>query len=89
MTGSDGFTTGPLVGGPFIEGDHTPLSVHKAFYETICPHPTVVDTKPIRDAIDDSKASAVTILHAWVEYLSSIDDPCVEIGRHSDRIFDY
>ena len=80
---------GPLVGGPFIQGSAAPSSIHKKFYDRICPHPTIVDTKLVHDMINDDHASALTILNTWSEYLSSIEDPCVEIARHADRIFDY
>ena len=71
------------------EGDHTPLAVHMHFFKKICPNPTVVDTQVVWDQIGDSQVSANTILFHWVEYLNRIEDPCVEIARYSERIFDY
>ncbi|KIP04154.1 hypothetical protein PHLGIDRAFT_25752 [Phlebiopsis gigantea 11061_1 CR5-6] len=81
--------SGPLIGGPFVLGDETPLSVHKEYFDEICPHPTIVDTRIVAQLIGDDQASAKRILDAWTGYLRGIDDPCVEIARDSDRIFDY
>ena len=71
------------------EGDHTPLSVHMDFFRRICPNPTVVDTQVVWDKIANGQASALSILANWVDHLKNIDDPCVEISRYSERIFDY
>ena len=78
-----------MIGGPFLQDDTTPLAIHKQFFERICPQPTILDTEIVRRRINNDKASALTILNAWVDYIKSIEDPCVEIGRHADRVFDY
>lgn len=80
---------GPLIGGPFVLGDETPLSVHKMYFDEICPYPKIVDTRVVAQMIGDDQASAKKILDTWAEYLRGIDEPCVEIARDSDRIFDY
>lgn len=72
-----------------MQGDNTPLAVHKKFYDQICPRPTIVDTQDVIRRMADDRPSAKKILDYWAEYLRIIDDPCVEVGRHAERIFDY
>ena len=80
---------GPLIGGPFVLDDTTPRSVHKKYFDEICPYPKIVETQTVAHLMRDSQPSAKKILDTWAEYLRKIDEPCVEIARESDRIFDY
>jgi hypothetical protein len=80
---------GPIIGGAFVEGDLTPLSIHKQFFDEICPHPRIITAEAIWEIINDKTASALTIHNTWKTYLQGINDPCVEVARDSDRIFDY
>ena len=45
-------------------------------------------TTDIQRMINDNQASAATILKTWVDYLATVDQPCVQIDGGSDRIFD-
>lgn len=76
---------GPMVGGRFPDGDHTPRAISKKHWDRICPNPTIVDTKEVY-AIHGDGASAVAIIETWRDYLAGIDDPCVEVSA-SGSIF--
>ena len=45
-------------------------------------------TPDVRRIINNDQASALTILNTWVDYLSRIDEPCLQIDGGVDRIFD-
>lgn len=83
------YISGPIIGGPFVEGDRTPLSVHKKYFDEVCPFPKIVETQAVAHLMRDEHPSAKKILDTWSEYLRDIDEPCVEIAREADRIFDY
>ncbi|EKM50148.1 uncharacterized protein PHACADRAFT_200992 [Phanerochaete carnosa HHB-10118-sp] len=78
--------SGPIVGGPFADDDTTPRAIAKAHWEKICPNPIKINGEEVR-AIHGSGADATRIEEAWLEYLSKIDDPCVEVPESSGSIF--
>lgn len=80
--------SGPLIGGAFVEGDRTPLAVHKQYFNRICPEPTIVEPERVTELMRPHP-TALEILETWTEYLKNIDDPCVEVARYSDRIFEF
>lgn len=45
-------------------------------------------TYDLKKIIDNDQATAGTILSTWVEYLSTIDQPCVQIDGGVERVFD-
>ena len=45
-------------------------------------------TQDVKRIIGDDNASGLTILNAWVEHLSKIDEPCLQIDGGIERIFD-
>lgn len=77
---------GPIVGGPFPDGDATPRAIAKAHWDKICPNPTLIDGEEVR-RIHGPGATSVQIERAWLDYLSKIDDPCVEVPESSGNIF--
>ena len=66
------------MGGPWAEGDSTPRSIAKAYFDKICPRPTKIHAKTLHK-IHGQGANALEIEQTWLEYLSKIDDPCLEV----------
>lgn len=75
---------GPLAGGPFPLGDKTPRSVMKEYFDTVCPHPKLLDKEIVRATLP-SDYSAKTVMNAWLKLLKETPDNCVKID---DIIFD-
>lgn len=75
-----------MVGGNFADGDSTPRSVSKPHWHKICPKPYIVHSDKVR-AIHGDGASSQKIIDTWIKYLADIEDPCVEVDRHSGNIF--
>ncbi|KIJ67462.1 hypothetical protein HYDPIDRAFT_127451 [Hydnomerulius pinastri MD-312] len=74
---------GPIVGGELSEGDSAPRAVSEAFFHRICPNPTIVFPS---DVNYDGDATVETIIHNWVEYLNSIEDPCVQFSNEEWQV---
>ena len=77
---------GPIAGGPFANGDMTPRAIAKAHFRKICPNPTLINGQIVRD-IHGEGADAAKIEKTWLQYLATIEDPCVEIPEDSGNIF--
>lgn len=75
---------GPLAGGPFPPGDKTPRSVMKEHFDTICPHPKILDRNIVRATLPEDY-SAKTVMEGWLKLLAETPEGCVEID---DKIFD-
>ena len=71
------------MGGPFLDGDATPRAVTRAYFEKICPHPTLVREPDVREMYPPG-SSAVKIVETWRDHLATIDDPCVEVTREGN-----
>ena len=78
--------SGPIVGGPFLDGDDTPVAVGKDYWDQICPQKTVIRADEVRKLHGDG-ADARKIIDTWVNYVRNIEDPCLEVERHSGSIF--
>lgn len=76
--------SGPLAGGPFEQGDKTPKSVMKEYFDVVCPHPKLLDKHIVRATLPENY-SAKTVMDAWLKLLEETPDNCVEID---DKIFD-
>lgn len=79
---------GPIVGGPFPENDATLRAIHRKYWHQICPEPMTIWTQDVKKIINDDNASALNILKTWVDHLSKIDEPCLQIDGGVERIFD-
>ena len=77
--------TGPIVGGPY-ENDEVPRSVTKEHWDQICPNKTVVRADEVRK-LHGEGADARKITDTWVRYIKDIEDPCLEVERHSGSIY--
>lgn len=90
------YHAGPIIGGSFdpsyftdpllSEDESHPRFVSSEYYERVCAdQKTIINTAIIRDAVAswDGKAN----LEAWVEYLQSLPDRCVEFEMDASHIF--
>lgn len=78
--------SGPIVGGPFEDDDHTPRAVVKEYWDLICPNKTVIRADEVRK-LHSEGADARKITDTWVRYIQDIEDPCLEVERHSGSIY--
>lgn len=74
------------MGAPFDDGDPTPRAISKSRWDVICSSRTIIRTEDVRK-IHGEGATARKIIDTYVEYISKIDDPCIEIDRYSGSIF--
>ncbi|KAL7284994.1 hypothetical protein ACG7TL_000083 [Trametes sanguinea] len=79
---------GPIVGGPYPRGDHTPLSVHRDYFDHVCPQKTTFIREDISEIID-YKNSAKEIVDGWQHKLERVDEPCVQTAPNSGQIFNF
>ncbi|PSR92063.1 hypothetical protein PHLCEN_2v4779, partial [Hermanssonia centrifuga] len=78
--------SGPIVGGPFSDDDRTPRAVIKEYWDEICPNKTIVRADEIRK-LHGEGATAEKIITTYVDHFAKIEDPCLEVERHSGSIF--
>jgi hypothetical protein len=78
--------TGPIAGGPFLEGDDTPRAVSKSYFQKICPHPTVIRADKIFK-YRGGGTNALEVEETWLDYLRKVDDSCLEVAENSGNIF--
>ncbi|KII84728.1 hypothetical protein PLICRDRAFT_179075 [Plicaturopsis crispa FD-325 SS-3] len=76
----------PINGGPLPPDDNGPLSVSREYFNEVCPNRTIVSSNEVNDGM--SSPSAGLVYEQWLEKLSAIEDPCVEVDRNSNQIFD-
>lgn len=69
-----------------MEGDPTPQAVVKEYWDKICPQKTIIRADDMRK-LHGEGATAVHIIETWVNEIAKIDDPCLEVERHSGAIF--
>ncbi|KAI0340141.1 hypothetical protein BDW22DRAFT_1334794 [Trametopsis cervina] len=74
--------SGPMVGGPWPQGETADLSISKTRFDEICPEPYYIRAEWVNE-IHGPGASAQKVIDTWAEYLAKIDRPCVEIARGS------
>lgn len=79
---------GPLVGDPFPEGYIHPRAVRKEFFREICPQPEVINSSVVGIHFQENYPAAMEITNAWVDYLNTLDNPCIELNGWSPHIFD-
>ena len=79
---------GPVSGGPFLDDDQKLRAIAREYWHKICPEPMTVWTYDLKKIINNNEATAGTILKTWVDYFSTIDQPCVQIDGGVERIFD-
>lgn len=72
-------------------GDTTPRAVSKAFFNKVCPNPTLLQVADVNDdrMRFDEDVPASYIFEKWLEKINSIEDPCVEIESNNNAIFEY
>jgi hypothetical protein len=80
--------TGPINGGPFFQNDTQLRAIQRKHWHKICPEPITVWTQDIKKLYEHDDPSALTILNTWVDHLSKIDEPCVQIDGGTERVFD-
>jgi hypothetical protein len=70
---------GPLVGGPWEEGDTTPRSVSQEYWERICPvgERDIIHTGDIKPSLEE--ADGLTVFWRWAEVIRNISGRCVEV----------
>jgi len=78
---------GPVAGDPFPTHASSPPAVIPEFFDEVCPERTVIDCEAVNAPL--SRASAATILQAWLNLLDRTDDRCVEVKEFSGQIFDF
>ncbi|TFY81740.1 hypothetical protein EWM64_g2281 [Hericium alpestre] len=78
---------GPIAGDPFTFKEHVPPAVMKEYFDDICETKTVISTDEVNGQI--SSASAATVVQAWADKISSIDNNCIEIMKGGNQIFDF
>ena len=69
-----------------MDGDNTPVAVAKDYWDQICPEKTVIRADEVRK-LHGEGADARKIIDTWVNYVRNIEDPCLEVERHSGSIF--
>ena len=81
---------GPLVGGHWQDGDPTPRSVVKEFWDEICPEfgRVVIDPREV-DGNELGNIQASILVDKWLQKLSTIKSRCVEIDRDSLQMFSF
>lgn len=61
--------------------DNTPRAVSKAFFDKVCPNPSIIESTEVNDDHmrfhDDVPASF--IVEKWLDKINSIEDPCLQI----------
>jgi hypothetical protein len=70
-----------MVGGAMPPSDTTPRAVSKAFFDKVCPNPSVIQSSEVNDdhmRFDDD-VPASFIFEQWLEKINSIEDPCLRI----------
>ncbi|TCD63175.1 hypothetical protein EIP91_005872 [Steccherinum ochraceum] len=76
---------GPIVGGPFPGVDHSPRSVRKEYFDTVCPDPVKIKGN---DLIDTYVWGPTTILvEKWLERLELTNSKCIEVVEGSQQMF--
>ena len=70
---------GPIVGGPWEEGDRHPRSVREEWWPLVCPpeDTEVIDSDVAKGPIRE--ANGQEVLEHWVNVLNSVPKRCVEI----------
>lgn len=58
----------------------------KAYWDQICPNKTVIRADEIRK-LHGEGADARKIIDTYLDYIKKIEDPCLEVERHSGSIF--
>ncbi|KAF7965096.1 hypothetical protein HWV62_45727 [Athelia sp. TMB] len=83
--------TGPIVGEPWTSAPDVPRAVSKNYFFERCPeekrryiHTDTVNDESIRY---DNNIGAQEMFDRWVDYMSKVDDPCVEIEQDSAQLF--
>lgn len=71
-------------------GDDTPLAVSKAFFERVCPRPTVLRVSDVNtdEMRFDEAIPATYVFDRWVEVISAIDDPCLMLDASGNQVFE-
>ena len=78
--------TGPLVGGSWPDGDKTPRSVVKEYWDEICTDRVVINPRDVdRDFPHNGSLSA--LFELWTNKLNSLNSSCVEIDRRAGDLF--
>ncbi|KZP18800.1 hypothetical protein FIBSPDRAFT_933213 [Athelia psychrophila] len=84
--------TGPLNGEPFLNAPDVPRAVSRNYFMERCPEEnrTYIDSDSVNDEgiRFDNAVGAQEMFDRWVERLSQMDDPCIEITQDSPQLFD-
>ncbi|KIJ64194.1 hypothetical protein HYDPIDRAFT_90909 [Hydnomerulius pinastri MD-312] len=79
--------SGPTAGGPMTNASQAPLAVSADFYEHVCSSPDVVPYV-ISSADAPNDADGAVIIEWWMEQLTSVQEPCIEIDSSAHDLFD-
>ena len=79
--------SGPIAGDPFPPSSGGSPAVIPEFFDEVCPNRTIIDRDKVNGALE--RASAATIIRAWLDELERTEDRCVEIKDYSPQIFDF
>ncbi|EIW63861.1 uncharacterized protein TRAVEDRAFT_111583 [Trametes versicolor FP-101664 SS1] len=79
---------GPIVGDKFPEGDHTPLAVHRDYFDAMCPDKVTFIREDISEIIS-FKNSAKEITDGWHDKLAGVKDQCVQTAINSGQIYNF
>ncbi|CDO74834.1 hypothetical protein BN946_scf185022.g4 [Trametes cinnabarina] len=79
---------GPIVGGPYPPGDRAPLSVHRDYFDHVCPQKTTFIREDVSEIIH-YKNSAKEIVDGWHDKLAAVAEPCVQTAPNSGQIFNF
>ena len=77
---------GPIIGGPFPEGDHISLAVSKVYFDQICSQRTVIRPDDVHPLNGDGVPAPV-ITATWIDYVSKINDPCIEVAKDAGLVY--
>ncbi|KAH9178049.1 hypothetical protein EDB89DRAFT_1300648 [Lactarius sanguifluus] len=79
--------SGPIAGDPFPSSAVSPPAVIPEFFNEVCPNRTIIDREAFNAPLE--RASAATILQAWLNLLERTEDRCIEVKEYSGQIFDF
>ncbi|TDL27959.1 hypothetical protein BD410DRAFT_781887 [Rickenella mellea] len=79
--------SGPMAGGSFKNGSTIPRAVNKAYFDEVCPHPTVIPGDVVPEAVGSTDGNF--IMGKWVQQLLTMKDRCVRLDGSNSQIFPY
>ncbi|TDL18006.1 hypothetical protein BD410DRAFT_775400 [Rickenella mellea] len=79
--------SGPMAGGP-VKNDRTmPRAVNKAYFDKVCPHPTVIPGDVVPEGVGSTDGNFIMV--KWVKKLLTMTDRCIRLDGSNSQIFPY